>query len=80
MHQGGISSTRIALAQRTEYTELLLRAATYFERRKTQSTDRTHNHNITVLKVNPLLLRLLLYNFRRGNTLISPARNFCCRL
>lgn len=31
MHQGGVSSTRIALAQRTEYTELLLRAAAYLK-------------------------------------------------
>lgn len=68
MHQGGISSTRIALAQRTEYTELLLRAAAFFERRKTQSTDRTHNYINTVFRVNLLLLRLLLYNFRRGST------------
>lgn len=68
MHQGGVRSTRIALAQRTEYTELLLRAAAFFERRKTQSTDRTHNYINTVFKVILLLLRLLLYNFRRGST------------
>lgn len=69
MHQGGVRSTRIALAQRAKYTELLLRAAAYFERRKTQSTSPcTHNHNITVFKVNLLLLQLLLYNFRRGST------------